>query len=97
MIRVIPKPNYVVENKGVYTFNKCLVKNEFQKNNKFIQDLIDDYSIKEAEIENLVFIINNSLGKEEYTLTVDDKGVRIVASTEVGAFLWIANPKANAK
>lgn len=93
MIRVIPKPNCIVEGNGVYHFNSCLVKNEFEKNNKFINECLKEYSIQNGDKENLVFSMDSSLDKEEYSLSVNENGVKIVASTEVGAFYGLQTLK----
>lgn len=79
MLSIIPLPKQVKELAG--TFNPS----ENQKiNTEFDLPLIADYISDEES--NFVIKRDNAIAKEGYKLSVNEKGVEISASTEIGAY-----------
>lgn len=93
MIRVIPKPNKVVEKNGKYNFTNCKYQNEFSVNDKFVDAMLAEYNVSSGDSVNLIFAKDASLEIEQYKLTVNEGGVKILASSDKGAFYGLQTLK----
>ena len=93
MIKIIPQPNKVVTKDGKFNISEIAYRNDFPKNDKFIKEFIEEYNLTQAAEPNVFFAKDTSLDKEQYKLVVDDKGVKILASTEVGSFYGLQTLK----
>jgi len=92
---IIPQPQQLTPQKGVFTFRKGLtvaVENELflpvaellTKQANAVGAL--GATISKGKSGSVVFSMNPSLGKEAYTLSVSSKKINIQASTGAGAF-----------
>lgn len=91
-MKIIPRPNNIIESSGYFIVNKdtsLYCDEKFAHSAEWLSNLIfkaKGYKLKVNENADISYINDNSLSEEEYTLEISSKNIVICASCDKGAF-----------
>ena len=101
MINIIPKPVELIKKHGKFLLNEsCVLKGKYLNTQEYFSDLLLEYlgfKLKQDRLGNIKFYKNKELKDEEYELTITPSQIKIVASSEAGAFYAIQTLRQLAK
>ena len=101
MINIIPKPVELVKKHGKFLLNNsCVISGKFIDTQKYLNDLLEEYlgfKLSVDRLGNIKFNKNKEFKDEEYELTITPHQIKIVASSDTGAFYAIQTLRQLAK
>ncbi|MFP4844205.1 beta-N-acetylhexosaminidase [Winogradskyella sp. PE311] len=87
---IIPKPDFINESDAFFVLNSktgITFSNDFKVSGQFLKNFIEDGSLIKLKTSNEIeFIKTDLISKEGYHLDINEKTIKIKASTDQGAF-----------